>query len=239
MALKFKSVFSLMQTKIISGQWPEGHKIPTEMELCEQYGVSRVTIRRALEGLVDRGYLVRTRGRGSYVQFQRSLISPDPIAPLEDDSLGMYKFLKRDLIEATAVDVEELGLSGDEGEQRVWHLRSLHLIDSVPTILSDYYVSPLFGSFIGDLGEESPLSFLELISRATGQQCHFTSCRLAAIIASDEIQTLFGNQGQSANLWCRGYCSLEDGTPIARCSNILNGLQYEFSIDGGEATPLT
>lgn len=238
MALKFKSVFTLLQMKIISGQWPEGHKIPTEMELCELFGVSRVTIRRALEGLVDRGYLVRTRGRGSYVQFQRSLIGPVPLSSLQDDPRGVYKFLKRDRIEATAVDVEEFGLSPHEGEQGVWHLRSLHLIDSVPTVLSDYYISPLFGSFVEDLGEESTMSFLELASRATGRRCHFNSCRLAAIVLSGEMQALLGTHAQVANLWCRGYCSLDDGTVIARCSNILNGLLYEFSIDGGEAMHL-
>ena len=74
MALKFKTVFSQLQMKIIFGEWPEGYRIPTEMELCDQYGVSRVTIRRALDGLVRQGYISRTRGRGSFVLFKRKAL---------------------------------------------------------------------------------------------------------------------------------------------------------------------
>ena len=54
MALKFKSVFALLHMKIISGQWPEGYKIPTEMELCEHFEVSRVLAFTLNEHLLSR-----------------------------------------------------------------------------------------------------------------------------------------------------------------------------------------
>jgi DNA-binding GntR family transcriptional regulator len=41
-------------------------RLPTELELAEQYGVSRVTVRRAIAVLRDRGKVVTVHGRGTY-----------------------------------------------------------------------------------------------------------------------------------------------------------------------------
>jgi GntR family transcriptional regulator len=44
-----------------------GDRIATEQELCDQYGVSRITVRQAVSSLVKEGILARQRGRGTYV----------------------------------------------------------------------------------------------------------------------------------------------------------------------------
>jgi GntR family transcriptional regulator len=54
--------------RIVSGQWPHGSQISTEEELCAAYGVSRITVRHALKNLAAKGYLVRNRGRGTFIQ---------------------------------------------------------------------------------------------------------------------------------------------------------------------------
>lgn len=46
---------------------PERTLLPPEPVLCGEYGVSRITLRRAIDGLVVDGYLVREQGRGTYV----------------------------------------------------------------------------------------------------------------------------------------------------------------------------
>ncbi|SFO56887.1 GntR family transcriptional regulator [Geodermatophilus obscurus] len=46
---------------------PEGALLPPEPTLCAEYGVSRITLRRAVDGLVADGHLVREQGRGTYV----------------------------------------------------------------------------------------------------------------------------------------------------------------------------
>lgn len=44
-----------------------GTQIPTETALCEQYGVSRITLRRAVDGLIRKGLLIREQGKGTFV----------------------------------------------------------------------------------------------------------------------------------------------------------------------------
>lgn len=57
-----------IQERISSGEWSPGQLIPPEVQLCELFGVSRITIRHALSRLVDRGLLIRERGRGTFVR---------------------------------------------------------------------------------------------------------------------------------------------------------------------------
>jgi DNA-binding GntR family transcriptional regulator len=58
---------NLLREKIVSGELEPGDKLPTELELIEQYGVSRITVRQALQALADEGLIERKQGRGTVV----------------------------------------------------------------------------------------------------------------------------------------------------------------------------
>ena len=49
------------------GVYAPKERIPSEVELAEQYDVSRITVRRAVEELCSDGYLVKQQGRGTFV----------------------------------------------------------------------------------------------------------------------------------------------------------------------------
>ncbi|HHX12746.1 MAG TPA: GntR family transcriptional regulator [Clostridiales bacterium] len=71
-------LYKLLYKKISDGKWPEGFQIPSERELCEEYSVSRITVREAIKTLVQEGYLVRKQGKGTYVsapKFEQQLTS--------------------------------------------------------------------------------------------------------------------------------------------------------------------
>jgi GntR family transcriptional regulator, N-acetylglucosamine utilization regulator len=53
--------------RIASGVWPPESRLPSERELCELFGISRITVRQALDQLVAEGRLVRSHGRGTFV----------------------------------------------------------------------------------------------------------------------------------------------------------------------------
>ena len=59
--------------EITSSQLQPGTKLPTEGELSKRFGVSRATVREAVGGLVEAGYVTRRRGSGSYVAERRRM----------------------------------------------------------------------------------------------------------------------------------------------------------------------
>ena len=58
---------SILLEKIQSGEWASGQMIPSERELCDEYSVSRITVREVLGSLTKSGFLVRKQGKGTFV----------------------------------------------------------------------------------------------------------------------------------------------------------------------------
>lgn len=66
-ALRYHQVYSVIRGWIFDGTYPPGSKLPAEGELCEKFGVSRITSRKAIDLLVAEGLLTRVQGKGTYV----------------------------------------------------------------------------------------------------------------------------------------------------------------------------
>jgi GntR family transcriptional regulator len=58
-------------SRIDSGAWQPGMQLPSERELCDQFGISRITVRQALTELESEGRLARDQGRGTFVAHPR------------------------------------------------------------------------------------------------------------------------------------------------------------------------
>ncbi|MGV8942152.1 MAG: GntR family transcriptional regulator [Lysobacter sp.] len=94
----YHQIFVLLRDRILNGEVPTGARIPTEFELAEAFGVSRITVKRALDELAADGLVERRRGRGTHV-IHRS--QPKPMhSPLN----GLLESLE-DLAEQTRVKV--------------------------------------------------------------------------------------------------------------------------------------
>lgn len=63
----YHQLYEILRGMILRRQWQPGDLIPAEPELCEQYGVSRTTVRQVLDKLVQEGLIYRQRGRGTFV----------------------------------------------------------------------------------------------------------------------------------------------------------------------------
>jgi DNA-binding LacI/PurR family transcriptional regulator len=63
----YQRIYDHLLGEINSGGLKPGDRAPTEKELCQQFGVSRITSKRALEMLAADGYVTRFRGKGSFI----------------------------------------------------------------------------------------------------------------------------------------------------------------------------
>ncbi|HEX2987466.1 MAG TPA: GntR family transcriptional regulator [Chloroflexota bacterium] len=122
-----------------------GDRIPTEPELCAQFGVSRITVRQAVSSLVREGILATQRGRGTYVL-------PPKIASRLDSSTSslegkaakvmLYSF---DRISADEWQAGKLGVP--KGEE-LYRIRRVRLVEDEPLAYVTLFLLPrLFPEF--------------------------------------------------------------------------------------------
>jgi GntR family transcriptional regulator len=64
----YHQLASLLRQQIASGELRPGDRVPSEAQLCERYEVSPMTVRRAINILLDEGLVTATRGRGTFVR---------------------------------------------------------------------------------------------------------------------------------------------------------------------------
>jgi GntR family transcriptional regulator len=128
--------------RIISKQWLPGEKIPTEKELCSLYGVSRITVRKALDELERSGHLVRRQGKGTFVtniSFEQRLSKFYSFSEeLKQRGLEEHsQVIHFDQIPATSEVANHLGL---EPQGQVFKLTRLRLVDLTPYTLETSYI---------------------------------------------------------------------------------------------------
>lgn len=134
----------VLRTQIQSGELAAGQSIPSERELCEQFGVSRATVRKALDALVQEGLLVREHGRGTFVAQPK----------VEQQFLGVRSFVKEMRLkgmnpEARILEVSQVPadptiaalLQLTEGET-IYKVIRLQLVNSIPWALVTIYLLP-------------------------------------------------------------------------------------------------
>ncbi len=105
---------------ISKGAFPVGSRIPPEHEIETSYGVSRVTVRRALQELTNEGLLERKQGKGTYVAEPRVQQDPKQIHSFTESCRQMGKRPGTRVIHVSEVpasekDRSELNLAEDTG----------------------------------------------------------------------------------------------------------------------------
>ena len=71
----------IVEEEIVSGRWEPGTRLPSEPDLCDQYALSRTTIRQALARLEQKGLITRDKGRGTFVSSSWPRFSSAALAP--------------------------------------------------------------------------------------------------------------------------------------------------------------
>lgn len=102
LSYQYERIFRDLADGIASGEWKPGDRLPTEMELAQQYSVSRITSKKALNLLAQQGMVTRRRGMGTYVAQKDGASSVSrPVAPR--NSIPRIGLIMEDLGESYAL----------------------------------------------------------------------------------------------------------------------------------------
>ncbi|MGE5219230.1 MAG: GntR family transcriptional regulator [Chloroflexota bacterium] len=129
--LYFK-VMMQIRDRILSGTWGCGYRLPGEIELARQLGVSVITIRQALAQLCQEKLLTREWRRGTFVSWKGPLkksvqleVETEDLAPVEAEGTS-FKVLNLEDVEPTHELKRDFGLSADEKVRQIERIRMAH-----------------------------------------------------------------------------------------------------------------
>ncbi len=140
---KYTVIKQYICENIESGNWPQHSKVPSENELTQQFDVSRMTARRALQELTEQGILVRSQGSGTFVATFKSQSSLLEIRNISDEisERGHKHHAKQLMLKSVAVTEEIAILLNLKNSEHAYFSQILHFEDNQPIQLEQRYVN--------------------------------------------------------------------------------------------------
>lgn len=140
----FQRIKDYLLGEINAGRWKEGDVIPSEQALVKQFGVSRMTVNRAVRELTAEQVLTRRQGSGTYVAPQKVQATLVEIRSIADEVRA------RGHSHRSALQVLEKGQADDllalqfgvEVGARLFHSVIVHFENDVPIQVEDRWVNP-------------------------------------------------------------------------------------------------
>lgn len=164
----YQQVKSMILRRIDSGQWLPGTRIPSENELVNQLGISRMTVNRALRELTVEGRLVRKRGAGTYVNNKKpqgTFLEIKSIADEIEAWGGRHEcqviLLQREL--GSQLLCAEMDRPPDS---EIYHSLLVHRDRGIPIQLAERFINPeIAPDYINqDFSKITPSSYLLTVS---------------------------------------------------------------------------
>lgn len=212
---KHEKISADLRERILSGEWPEGTIIPSEVDLAESYGVSRPTIRHAFEPLVAEGLVERRRKRGTMVCRAKVARSLD-IDPLSIDGVlptgvtTRVEVISTHILPADGIVARSLAV---EPGSRVLRVVRRSLVSEVPNVLTETYIPDgLAAAFSG--ADLTRVSVLDLLARE-GHAPVRAARRLEVIAANGHMATQLAVDDDSPVFWLRSTAYDADDVCVA------------------------
>ncbi|MGD7009733.1 GntR family transcriptional regulator [Metabacillus sp. 84] len=135
-------VEEIIKESIDSGKWKKGEAIPSERQFCEQYSISRMTVRQAITNLVNEGILERKRGKGTFVSAGKVLQDLTGITSFTEQMKELGKSPETKVqsfeeITASKQAAKELGLIQGEA---MYKIKRTRLADGDPVAYETTYL---------------------------------------------------------------------------------------------------
>lgn len=217
-----------LEQAIETGQVPPGTRLDNEVELAERLGLSRPTLRRAMQYLVDKGLLVRRRGVGTRV-VQRKVRRPLELTSLYDDLAGSgqrpaTEVLTNVVVPAPAHVAE--ALSVPEGTPVIKLVRLRSASDQPIAQLSNYLPADLPGLTTLALQERG----LYQLIRASGVTLHAAIQTIGARTATTAEARMLGESRGAAVLTMQRLTYDDHGRAIEFGTHIYAASRYSFEL---------
>ena len=132
----------IIRNKIDDGEYMPGTAIPSENKLAETFGINRITIRNAVDALVNEGLLRRVQGKGVFVVGKKNELSIEEHAgfvgdAIRSDSRVSIKELQKSEREAGNKYANLFGL---ELEDEIYYIRQMHSLNGVETSIEEFFM---------------------------------------------------------------------------------------------------
>ncbi len=126
---------------IADHRYQYGEKIPTEVQLSETYGVSRITVRQAVQELCEEGYLVKKQGKGTFVCQRRISRKLENLMSFSQACRANHMVPSSVVLERRAgpLTEEEREIFGEADGTEYLKIRRLRLADGIPVLLENNY----------------------------------------------------------------------------------------------------
>lgn len=195
----YKKVKNDIIRQINLGKYKQGQRIPTENELCEKHGVSRITVRRAINDLIRENILVTQRGRGTFVvkkNIDHVLLGGKSFSEIcaDNGKTVSSKLLQMSICRPSEKDIRFLQVREDE---LIFYIHRVRYADGIPVMIEKNYFPPQYLSLINyDLESRSLYHILR------------TDFGLRECISEETIEIARATQDEAAEL------NIKAGSPV-------------------------
>jgi GntR family transcriptional regulator len=216
-----------LAAEIRGGTLGVGDRLPGERELCRQFGLSRVTVRRALNVLQDDGLIESIGARGWFVT-PNILGEPNLLRSFTDmaESRGLRATADTLTQSARPATLDEADTFAISPAADVFELKRLRRLDDVPVGIEHTRIPLALAPSLAK-GEFNDRSLYQVL-RASGIVPTRADYDLQSIAATAEEAELLDCQSDSPLLLVRASTYDQRGRPIELSSSVFRGDRYRF-----------
>ncbi|MGQ9856281.1 MAG: GntR family transcriptional regulator [Fervidobacterium sp.] len=224
-------IYNEIRNRILSGYYKDG-KLPTEMELCTEFGASRITIRNALEQLRREGLISRSKGLGTFIKKFESEEQLTKLTGFTDemkDRKVTSKVLENRLVNIPAEAQDCFGLAPGT---LVVLLKRVRYIDDKPIAIESAYLNPsvdlrLLNILQKDMEKESLYHFIQ--NELSINLAYAEEILEVTKVSKDEANLLDVKPGECAILRKR-FTYTDTQKCIEYVLSIYRGDEYKFKV---------
>ncbi|GJH35850.1 GntR family transcriptional regulator [Paraburkholderia hospita] len=211
----YDRVRDALHARILDGTYPPGSRLPTEHELCESHGVSRITIRQALERLRQEGWVEKIHGQGTFVQRSRAVQN---ISALQSFSEAMTPLGHRvsNRVESLRVVDANSQLSSRlrlNVQARVTEIQRVRMLDGVAVSFEVTYAAHEIGEQLltADLANRD---IFHVIEQDCGVRIGHADLSIRSMPASEAVAAALEVEPGSSLLGIERVVYSRDGAPV-------------------------